>query len=80
VHLPLGDEDEDILDYNLNNLNMLDELDANDDLNQESNLGLGFNKTLKNLDLKAMTLKNPDTDSNESGSEDDRIVSDRNLD
>lgn len=70
VHMPLGDEDDDVLD---SNLNIMDTFDAND------NLGGTFNKTLKGLDMKAMTLKS-DADGSDSGSEEDCLGSERKLD
>jgi hypothetical protein len=76
--MPLGDEDDDILD---SNLNVMDEMDSDENAGAlGASLGGTFNKTLKGMDIKAMTLKGSEQDGSDSGSEGDCIVSDRNLD
>lgn len=95
VHMPLQDDD-DMIDEGLNQLNRDDIINSNvddpfqneDNDNDNDNGELqfnkmgSFNKTLKGSDLKAMTntLKSSNEDGSDSGSEDDCIVSDRNLD
>jgi len=73
--MPLGDEDDDVLD---SNLNIMDTFDT-DEIPSAEPFGT-FNKTLKGMDIKSMTLKDGGNDASDSGSEEDCLGSDRKLD
>lgn len=87
VHMPLHDDDDDILHENLNQIdhdhNINDNISNDDNIDTQFNKMGSFNKTLKGSDLKAMTStikSSNETEGSDSGSEDDCIVSDRKLD